>query len=51
MMRSRIATQGEARAPHRGLLKALGYTDKEIQRPWIGIANSANELIPGPYAS
>ena len=47
MMRSRIATQGVARAPHRGLLKALGYTDKEIERPWIGIANSANELIPG----
>ncbi len=47
MRRSRIATQGVARAPHRGLLKALGYTDIEINRPLIGIANSANELIPG----
>ena len=47
MRRSRIATQGVARAPHRGLLKALGYTDMELNRPLIGIANSANELIPG----
>ncbi len=47
MRRSWIATQGVARAPHRGLLKALGYTDIELDRPLIGIANSANELIPG----
>nr|WP_321398051.1 dihydroxy-acid dehydratase [uncultured Desulfobacter sp.] len=47
MKRSSIATQGVARAPHRGLLKALGYTDMELSRPLIGIANSANELIPG----
>ena len=46
-MRSHIATKGVARAPHRGLMKALGYTDREIARPLIGIANSANELIPG----
>ncbi|MBU0972717.1 MAG: dihydroxy-acid dehydratase [Proteobacteria bacterium] len=46
-MRSHIATKGVARAPHRSLLKALGLTDKEILQPLIGIANSANELIPG----
>lgn len=46
-MRSHIATKGVARAPHRGLMKALGYTDREIRQPLIGIANSANELIPG----
>jgi len=28
-------------------MKAMGYTDQEIARPLIGIANSANELIPG----
>lgn len=39
--------KGPDRAPHRALLKAVGYTDDEIRRPWIGIANSANELIPG----
>ncbi|WDP86664.1 MAG: dihydroxy-acid dehydratase [Desulfobacter sp.] len=46
-MRSHIATKGVARAPHRGLMKALGYTNREIGQPMIGIANSANELIPG----
>ncbi len=46
-MRSHIATKGIARAPHRGLMKALGFSDREIARPLIGIANSANELIPG----
>jgi dihydroxy-acid dehydratase len=46
-MRSHIATQGVARAPHRSLMKALGLTDREISQPLIGIANSANELIPG----
>lgn len=46
-MRSHIATKGVARAPHRSLMKALGYTDREIHQPLIGIANSANELIPG----
>jgi dihydroxy-acid dehydratase len=29
------------------LLKAIGYTDREIEQPWVGIACSANELIPG----
>lgn len=46
-MRSDIAKKGVARAPHRSLMKAVGFTDEEIQRPLIGIANSANELIPG----
>lgn len=38
---------GPDRAPHRALLKAVGYTDDEIRRPWIGVVNSANELVPG----
>ncbi len=39
--------KGLERAPHRSLFKALGLTDREIQQPMIGIANSANEVIPG----
>ncbi len=39
--------KGLERAPHRSLFKAMGYTDEELDRPIIGIANSANELIPG----
>jgi len=39
--------KGIERAPHRSLFKALGLTDREIDQPIIGIANSANEVIPG----
>ncbi len=47
MMRSDITKSGPERAPHRALLKAMGITDDEIKRPFIGVANSANEFIPG----
>ncbi|HSB04553.1 MAG TPA: dihydroxy-acid dehydratase [Thermodesulfobacteriota bacterium] len=46
-MRSDQMKKGLERAPHRSLFKALGLTDEEINRPMIGIANSANEVIPG----
>ena len=39
--------KGLSRAPSRALLKAMGVTDEEMERPLIGIANSANELVPG----
>ena len=45
--RSENLTQGVTRAPHRSLLKALGFVDEEMGRPIIGIANSFNEIIPG----
>jgi dihydroxy-acid dehydratase len=38
---------GLEKYPHRSLLKAMGLTDEEIDRPLIGIANSYNEIIPG----
>ncbi len=46
-MRSDRMKRGLERAPHRSLFKALGLTDQEMDRPMIGIANSANEVIPG----
>ena len=46
-MRSDSMKKGLERAPHRSLFKALGLTDEEITQPMIGIANSANEVIPG----
>ncbi len=46
-MRSDRMKKGLERAPHRSLFKALGLTDREIDQPMIGIANSANEVIPG----
>lgn len=42
-----MAKTGIERAPHRSLFKAMGYTDEELRRPLIGIANSANEIVPG----
>ncbi|MCW7753038.1 dihydroxy-acid dehydratase [Desulfobotulus sp. H1] len=46
-MRSGQVKDGIERAPHRSLFKAMGYTDEEIRRPLIGIANAANDIIPG----
>ncbi len=46
-MRSDVMKKGLERAPHRSLLKAMGYTDEEIARPLIGVVNAANEIIPG----
>jgi len=46
-MKSDHAKKGLERAPHRALFKAMGYTDFEIQRPLIGIANAANAIVPG----
>jgi len=46
-MRSDVIKNGVARAPQRSLLKALGITDEEMKRPFIGVAQAANEIIPG----
>ena len=46
-MRSDAMKKGLEKAPHRSLFKACGYTNEEINRPMIGIVNSANEIIPG----
>jgi dihydroxy-acid dehydratase len=46
-MKSDKVKKGIGRAPHRALLKSCGYTSDEINRPLIGIANSANTIIPG----
>ncbi len=46
-MKSDSVKDGIGRAPHRALFKAMGYTDTEIRRPLVGIANSANAIIPG----
>ena len=46
-MKSLSIKEGASKAPHRSLLKALGLTDAEINRPFIGIVNSQNEIVPG----
>ncbi|MBU2489896.1 MAG: dihydroxy-acid dehydratase [Proteobacteria bacterium] len=46
-MKSDNVRCGLERAPHRSLFKAMGYTDEELSRPLIGVANPANAIIPG----
>jgi len=46
-MRSDIIKKGFERAPHRALLKACGLTDADMDKPFIGIANSFCEIVPG----
>jgi dihydroxy-acid dehydratase len=46
-MRSDEIKKGIEKAPHRALLKALGLTDKDIAKPFIGIANSYTNIVPG----
>jgi dihydroxy-acid dehydratase len=46
-VRSDKIKKGLERAPHRSLLRALGFSDDELKAPLIGIANSFNEIIPG----
>jgi dihydroxy-acid dehydratase len=43
---SRHVTEGPARAPHRSYFYAMGLTEEEIHRPWIGVATCWNEAAP-----
>jgi dihydroxy-acid dehydratase len=47
MMRSDIVKKGIERGPHRSLLKATGMCDADIKKPFIGIACSYTDVIPG----
>ncbi len=46
-MRSDTIKQTPGRAAHRSLLYALGLTEAEMKRPFIGVVNSFNEIVPG----
>ncbi len=43
---SRHVTEGPSRAPHRSFLYAMGLTDEEIHRPFVGVATCWNEAAP-----
>ena len=47
MKKSDNAIVGTARAPHRSLFYASGYTNEELNQPMVGIICAKNELIPG----
>ena len=46
-MKSDIVKRGIERAPHRALLRALGCTPAEMDKPFVGIVNSFTEVVPG----
>ncbi len=46
-MNSDVMKSGMENAPKRALLKAMGYTDTQIERPLVGIVNSFNEVVAG----
>jgi len=48
-MRSDEVKKGYQRTPHRALLRATGLTDSDFCKPFIGVANSFIEIIPGHY--
>ncbi len=46
-MRSDAIKLGLERAPHRSLLRALGRSDEEMSRPFVGVIGSFSEIVPG----
>ncbi len=48
-MRSDEIKQGYSRAPHRSLLRATGIKNEDFAKPFIGVANSFIEIIPGHF--
>jgi dihydroxy-acid dehydratase len=48
-VRSDEVKRGPARAAHRSLFYAMGYSAEELDRPLIGVVNSHNEIVPGHF--
>lgn len=46
-MRSDLIKKGVDRTPHKALLKALGVTDSEMDRPFIAVVCAASDYVPG----
>ena len=46
-LRSDSLRKGMSRAPARGLLRALGMNDADMEKPLIAVANSFNTIVPG----
>ncbi len=47
--RSRDLVDGPSRAPARAMLKAVGFTDDDLSRPLVGVANTWIEIMPCNY--
>ena len=44
--KSRSVTQGDRRAPNRAMLRAVGFTDEDFDKPIIGVANGQSNITP-----
>src|SRR4026208_2497313 len=44
--RSRLITHGDARSPHRALLRAAGFGDTDFEKPIVGVANGHSNMNP-----
>jgi dihydroxy-acid dehydratase len=44
--RSRLITQGTARSPNRAMLRAVGFTDGDFEKPIVGVANGHSTMNP-----
>ena len=45
-LESRKTLEGPERAPHRAMYKAMGLTDRDLDRPLIGVSSTCNEATP-----
>ena len=48
-MRSNVIKKGYLKAPNRSLLRACGLKDEDFEKPFIGVANSYIDIIPGHF--
>jgi dihydroxy-acid dehydratase len=45
-LRSQLITQGAQRSPNRAMLRAVGFTDTDFEKPIVGVANSYSTITP-----
>lgn len=44
--KSHVVTQGDRRAPNRAMLRAVGFSDDDFQKPIVGVANGQSDITP-----
>ena len=44
--RSRVVTEGDQRAPNRGMMRAVGFSDEDFGKPIVGVANGQSNITP-----
>jgi dihydroxy-acid dehydratase len=47
--KSKMTTEGDYRAPNRAMLRAVGFTDEDFEKPMIGLSSTWSEITPCNY--